>query len=193
MYNSIAITSAKKEIISNRTVIGLIGTLLFMALTALGAHVYIPLSFTPVPITLQTFFVLLSGALLGKRLGPLSQSLYIAMGATGAGIFFSGSSGLAYIMGPTGGYLIGFVVATYLMGRILRNRDSLAAIIIAMVIGELTILSFGVLWLCAGLKFSLNQAIYMGAIPFIAGDIVKLLAASLICNRYLGRAKRLFY
>jgi len=193
MYGSISGALTKKEIVTGKTVTALIGIFGFVLFTALGAYVYIPLRITPVPITLQTFFVLSSGAILGRRLGSLSQVLYFALGATGLPLFLSGSWGISHIFGPTGGYLLGFVAASYIIGGILNRRDSTTAIVIALIIGELVILIFGAAWLWAGLHFSLKQAFYLGVLPFIPGDTLKLIAAVIICKRYLKRAKALFY
>ncbi|MCH7819743.1 MAG: biotin transporter BioY, partial [Candidatus Marinimicrobia bacterium] len=83
----------------------------FALLTALGALIRIPLPFTPIPITLQTFFVLLAGAMLGSKRGTLSQMVYVFAGAAGIPIFAGMSSGLALLAGPTGGFLAGFLLA----------------------------------------------------------------------------------
>ncbi|MFH1867742.1 MAG: biotin transporter BioY [Candidatus Omnitrophota bacterium] len=192
MNNSISVSLTKNEIISSKTATAIIGVVSFVLLTTLGAYVYIPLGFTPVPITLQTFFVILSGAILGKKFGAISQISYIALGATGLPMFLSGSFGLAYLLGPTGGYILGFVAASYAIGKLLRNNDSLVSIVTALIIGEAIILSLGAGWLMAGLRFSLSNAFYLGVLPFIPGDIIKIIVASLICKKYLKRAKFLF-
>src|SRR3972149_5422736 len=96
--------------LEQRAVTATIGIAAFVVMTALGAHVRIPLPFTPVPITLQTFFVHLAGATLGPALGPVSQALYILAGTAGMPVFAGGASGLAYLVkGAPTGYLIGFV------------------------------------------------------------------------------------
>ncbi len=192
MNNSVSIAISRKEVISNKAAIAIIGITSFVLLTALGAYVYIPLGFTPVPITLQTFFVLLSGAILGKKYGFISQIAYILLGATGLPLFLSGTFGFAHLLGPTGGYILGFVIASYLIGKILQYKDSTAAIFIALIVGEAIILSLGAGWLWVGLGFSLSKAFYLGALPFIPGDIIKLMAAFIICKKYLKRSKSLF-
>lgn len=193
MYNSLSAVVTKREIIQGRLAIALMGVITFVLFTALGAYVYIPLRFTPIPITLQTFFVLLSGGLLGKRLGPLSQAAYLVLGAAGFPLFLTGSFGFSYMFGVTGGYLVGFVLAAYVIGRLLKEKDSTAAIIIALTAGELIILSCGGAWLWIGLNFGFKQALYLGVLPFIPGDTIKLIAAILICRKYFSRAKSLFY
>ncbi|NQT90593.1 MAG: biotin transporter BioY [Candidatus Omnitrophica bacterium] len=182
----------KKEVIASRSAVALIGVTCFVLCTALGAYVYIPLGFTPVPLTLQTFFVLLSGAILGRRLGSLSQGAYLILGAAGIPLLSAGSFGLARIAGPTGGYLIGFVLAAYIVGKIVSGKGSLLSIITALICGELIILLSGAGWLYAGFHFSLRQALYMGILPFIPGDIIKIVVATLIIRKYLARSKELF-
>lgn len=192
MNNSVSAAIIGKEIVSSKTATTIIGIASFVLLTALGAYVYIPLGFTPVPITLQTFFVLSSGAILGRRLGPISQITYIILGVTGLPMFLSGSFGLAYLLGPTGGYILGFVIASYVIGKLLQNNDSLISIVTALIIGEAIILSLGAGWLWVGLRFSLTKAFYLGVIPFIPGDIIKIIVASFICKKYIKRARSLF-
>lgn len=108
---------------------------LFAALTALGARVAIPLPFTPVPVTLQVLFPLLAGLLLGSKRGALSQAEYVAAGLAGLPVFAKGGGGLAYFLGPTGGYLLGFIAAAFVVGELAakmrastRDFDTLVSI-----------------------------------------------------------------
>ena len=190
--NIVATTLSRKEIITDKKTIALIGIISFVLFTALGAYVYVPLAFTPVPLTMQTFFVLLSGALLGKRLGSLSQAVYILLGMGGIPLFSAGSFGLMRIAGPTGGYLFGFVLAGYAVGKMLKNKDSLSSIAIALTIGALIILLSGAGWLCLGLGFSIKNAFLLGVVPFMPGEILKVAAAAIICRKYLKRAKEVY-
>jgi len=150
----------------------------FSLMTALAAQISIPLPFTPVPITGQTFAVLLGGALLGSRRGALSILLYLGEGAAGLPVFAGGTGGFARFIGPTGGYLIGFVVAAYLVGALAErgwDRRFWRAVV-AMLIGEGAIYLFGLLWLArfvpSGKVFSL------GMLPFLPGDLIKLILAA---------------
>ncbi|MBI4972331.1 MAG: biotin transporter BioY, partial [Candidatus Omnitrophica bacterium] len=118
-------TLLKKEIIYNRVVCRFIGVAVLVILTSLGAFVRIPLPFTPVPITLQTFFVLLSGAFLGSNLGAVTQLSYILLGVSGLPIFTAAGSGPLYLFGPTAGYLWGFVLASLFIGKFIKySRDN---------------------------------------------------------------------
>jgi biotin transport system substrate-specific component len=144
------------------------------------AQVRIPLPFTPVPITGQTFAVLLVGAVLGFRRGAASLGLYLLMGLVGLPFFAGGASGLTYLLGPTGGYLIGFVVAASLVGLLAaRGLDRrIPTALLAFLAGEIVIYLFGVAWLSHFL--GIPHAIAAGMLPFILGDAIKLAAAGLV-------------
>ena len=143
------------------------------------AQVRIPLPFTPVPLTGQTFAVLLVGAGLGSRRGAASLLLYLLQGIIGLPVFAGGASGLAVLLGPTGGYLVGFVVAAYLIGLLAaRGLDRrIPSAFLAFLAGEAVIYLFGVAWLSVFLGF--QRAIMAGFLPFLIGDALKLVAAAL--------------
>ena len=167
--------------LEHRAVSAGIGVVAFAVMTALGAHVRIPLPWTPVPITLQTLFVSLAGATLGPILGPASQGLYLAAGAAGAPLFAGGLGGLAYLMGgPTTGYLLGFVPATVCTGWLIRRREAPGILwtLLSMAAGILTVYACGVAWLAWSLNLSLTAALAQGLLPFLLGDAVKLCAAA---------------
>ncbi|MCK9603036.1 MAG: biotin transporter BioY [Candidatus Omnitrophica bacterium] len=179
----------KKEIIVNKILCRLAGVLLFVVLTALGAFVRIPLPFTPVPLTLQTFFVLLSGAFLGARLGVVAQLSYVMLGVWGLPIFTGAGSGLLYLFGPTGGYLLGFVLAAMFLGRTIRQaRDNLFLIFVFFCIADAILLFCGSLWLGMLFKVSFVKSLLVGFLPFIPGDLLKALFAAFL---YLGLRPRL--
>ena len=137
----------KQELISNKKLCRLFAVGAFIALTALSAFVRIPLFFTPVPLTLQTFFVLLSGALLGRKLGVLAQAAYLSLGLTGQQVFTGTGSGSLYLLGPTGGYVVGFVLASFLAGCLLiKEKQSVLAVFIRLLAADFVIL----LMLCSG-------------------------------------------
>ena len=150
------------------------------ALTGLAAQVLIPLPFTPVPITLQTFTVLLSGAALGPVRGTASMLLYLAVGVAGFGWFAEGRSGMAF---PSFGYIVGFVVAAALVGALARrgaDRGVLGTIGL-MVAGNLVIYAIGLPWLMAALGVDLARGLELGVTPFLIGDALKIaLAAGLL-------------
>ncbi|MBN2126753.1 MAG: biotin transporter BioY [Deltaproteobacteria bacterium] len=153
---------------------------MFGAATAAGAYMVIPLP--PVPITLQTLLTGLSGALLGGRLGALSQVVYVLLGIIGLPVFAGGKAGLGVLFGPTGGYLLGFIAAGYLTGRLVESREKPGFLWVALSIlagfGLIYLLGIAQLSLVAGL--SLTKALSLGMIPFLVGDLLKVIAAALI-------------
>ena len=182
----------QKEIILDATASRAIGLLCFIVLTALGAHIRIPLPFTPVPITLQTFFVLLAGAVLGGRWGIISQFGYVVLGSIGLPIFAGASFGLAVLFGPTGGYLFGFILAAGLVGTIISRHTpcGLGRILIAMFSGALLIDLLGCIWLGMFFKAAWKEILALGLWPFLPGDIIKLIAAALIYQKIQKRTKQ---
>lgn len=144
------------------------------------AQVEIPLPFTPVPITGQTFGVLLVGAAMGSKRGAASLTLYLAQGALGLPFFAGGAHGLSVLTGATAGYLLGFIGAAYVIGRLAEKglERSVRTSFIPFLVGTVLIYACGVTWLAVMLG-SWSKAVTFGLIPFLIGDIIKLLAASL--------------
>lgn len=143
------------------------------ALLALSAKINLPLPY--VPMTLQTLVVVLVGAAYGRRLGAATVLVYIAVGAAGMPLFAGPVGGLAPLVGPTGGYLFGFVVAAFVTGLLCeRGADrSIARLFGAMLIGHLAIVGFGFVWLAFGLQLGAGKAWLVGVVPFFAGALVK--------------------
>ena len=141
------------------------------------AQIEIPLQ--PVPITGQTFAVLLVGATLGSKRGAASLALYLAEGALGLPFFAGGAAGLTYVVGATGGYLIGFIVAAYVIGLLAERglERSIRTSILPFLAGTLVIYLFGVSWLAIVLG-SFQKAVAAGLLPFLIGDAIKLAAAA---------------
>jgi biotin transport system substrate-specific component len=149
----------------------------FSAFVALSARVAIP--WWPVPMTLQPLTVLFTGAVLGSRRGALTLVLYLAEGAVGLPVF-AGGAGIAYMLGPTGGYLVSYPVAAGLVGWLAeRGWDrKLAWTAAAMTLGLLVIYAFGVVWL-VGFLGDLWASLVQGMLIFIPGDLVKIVIATL--------------
>ena len=159
------------------------------ALTAGAAQIVIPLQ--PVPFTMQTFAVLLVGTAIGPVRGALSMLLYALVGALGLPVFASASSGNVFAL-PTGGYIVGFVLAAALVGWLaqLKWDRKFLKMIVTFVAGSLVIYAVGAPWLAASLGMSLGQAIAVGVVPFLIGDALKaLLAAGILPLAWLGVAK----
>ncbi|MDA3838359.1 MAG: biotin transporter BioY [Candidatus Delongbacteria bacterium] len=145
---------------------------------ALMAQIVIPMY--PVPFTGQTLGVLLTGALIGKKRASLSLLSYLLMGFIGMPVFVGGTFGIARLAGPTGGYLIGFVFAAMIVGYLCEkgwDRNFITSVF-AMIIGSVVIYSFGLLWLSNFTGWS--KVLSSGLIPFISGDIIKILIAASI-------------
>ena len=182
----------ERDLIRHKALANAAGVTIFTILTALGAYIKIPLIFTPVPITAQTFFVILAGAVLGKRLGTLSQIGYIILGSLGLPIFAGVGYGFSYLAGPTGGYLIGFIICAFLVGNFIEFRKSIWWKIIIFILGLTSIYLCGILWLSLILNISLYKSILLGCIPFIPVAILKIVFALLIYLKFNTRIKKAF-
>lgn len=135
----------------------------------------------PVPFTMQTFAVLMIGALFGARRGSLTVLVYLIEGAVGLPVFSLGRGGPAILFGPTGGFLIGFIAAAFVTGLLAQKRwdRRVVTTILAMFAGNVLIHIFGLLWL--SLLIGFQKALVTGIYPFIVGDIIKIaLAAALL-------------
>ncbi|MFP4482801.1 MAG: biotin transporter BioY [Thermovirgaceae bacterium] len=169
---------------------------LFAVLTAVGAYIRIP--FPLVPMTLQTLFVFMSGALLGSRGGALSQILYVGMGFVGLPVF-AGGGGPQYLLHPTIGFILGFIAGAWVIGRAIDafDRVSFFTCLMACFMGIAVIYSMG----AAGLYFNLNvvagkatsfrTVLEIGIIPFITADGVKAVAVAAVAARIAPRLRHL--
>jgi biotin transport system substrate-specific component len=152
----------------------------FSLLTALSAQIVIPIG--PVPITGQTFVVLLCGALLGSRLGAMAMIAYLIEGASGLPFFAGGMSGIAHLLGPTGGYLVAFPAAAFITGAFAEHgwdRKFVTAAA-AMAVGSLVIMFCGWLWFSYLTHTSPFVAFQLTVLKFIPGDIIKILLAAAV-------------
>ena len=164
----------------NQTLVRNIGLVVGLtAFTALCAQVSIPLPFTPVPLTLQTFAVLGGAAALGAERAVLAQALYVGLAWLGLPILAEHKGGSEVVFGATGGYLVGFIIASLVVGLISKQGASknLLGTVAAFAAGTLTIYAFGVSWLAHSTGMSISQAISLGMRPFIVGDIIKAAVA----------------
>ncbi len=160
----------------------------------LAASSWISIPFYPVPLTMQTLAVLLVGGLLGPRLGVAAVTSYLALGLAGAPMFHNGLGGLVLLVGPTGGYLVGFIPAAFLMG--LAGRKGWAAstfrsgaarrwllVIVGAIAAEIAIYTLGLPWLAFTTGTDAGTAAAMGLTPFLLGDLVKMsIAVLLVCG-----------
>lgn len=150
-------------------------TLIGTAFITVAGYITIPLPFTPVPISLATFAVLLTGAALGPLRGSASAGLYLVLGLVGVPLFAHGASGWAF---SSFGYIVGYVVAALIVGALARRRSdrSVWSTLGLAAVGSLTIYAFGVPWLAAFAGIDLATAFTLGVLPFLIGDAVKIVA-----------------
>ena len=160
---------------------------------ALAAQVSIPLPFTPVPITGQTFAVLLVGASLGSLLGFASLSLYLVVGILGAPVYSDGASGWEVVRGATGGYLVGFLLAAAAAGALAERRwdRRLGSAVAAMLTGNVVVYLVGLPWLAVKIDGDLETTLEQGLYPFVVGDLVKLYLAGALLPAAWALVRRL--
>ena len=170
---------------------------LMACITGLMAQIIIPLPWTPVPITAQTFAVLCSGLFLGKKYGCLSQVLYVVLGIAFVPWFGGMTGGIEIFLGSTGGYFIGFIIAAYFIGYISekyansRNFTKMAAVIgvanfaLIYIPGLLGLALWA--YLTQGTVLGIMDLLLMGLVPFIFGDIVKILGAAGVSKVFLPK------
>lgn len=158
---------------------------LFAALISVGAYIAIPLPGTPVPIVLQNLFIMLSALLLGPAWGLAATAIYLCLGALGLPVFAGGTGGAARFLGPTGGFLVGYLPAVLVMGLISGLgakrrwwRDALA-----LLAGTCLIYACGIPWLRFAIKGSWEKALSAGLIPFLPGDAIKMALALPLASR----------
>jgi biotin transport system substrate-specific component len=186
-------TILKKEIISHKALTKIVGILVFIILTALGAFVRIPLPFSPVPITLQTFFVLLSGVFLGAGCALTSQAAYLTLGLLGLPLFTGTGSGLLYLFGPTGGYLLSFPLVSFFISRFIKYIPCRLLPVLGLFFsGSLIILVCGIIWLKIIFGYNLLKLLFIGFIPFLPGDLLKALIASFLYLKLKSRLQVIF-
>jgi biotin transport system substrate-specific component len=157
---------------------------LFAALTAILSQIAIPIG--PVPINLATFVVFCAAALLGSKLGALSLIIWALLGIVGTPVFSMYRSGLGALMGPTGGYIIGYIPAAFITGLLIEKLNKENKIFIypvAMLTGMLTYFILGTAWFMYSTSTGLWDALMICVIPFLPGEFIKILAATLISKR----------
>lgn len=163
--------------------------LIFSFALLTGVFAKIKVEIGPVPITMQTLAVLLSGSLLGAKRGALSQILYLLFGLGGIP-WFSRGGGISYVFSPTFGYIVGFVFCAFFVGFLVERGfgKSFSRLVLAMIFGEIFLYLFGIFWLAK--FFSFKRALAVGLYPFLIGDFLKIFLASFICSFFGKLIKR---
>jgi len=156
---------------------------LFAALTAVGAFISIPIY--PVPLTLQTLFSLLAGMTLGSVMAVSSQIIYVLLGVIGLPVFAGFKAGIGILFGPTGGFLLGFIISAYVIGKIieLKKEKNIFYYFLAGLSGTVIIYIIGITQLSLVTGIGVKKAITVGMLPFLPGDILKIVAASFIASK----------
>ncbi|MHB1419100.1 MAG: biotin transporter BioY [Bacillota bacterium] len=154
---------------------------LFAAITAVLGYISIPLGFSPVPISGQTLGVMLTGSILTTRQATMSLVTFLLLGIAGVPVFAGGTGGIGIIAGPRGGYLIGFLVGAVVISLLKGKKNSVVRTAIANVVGGILIIYLcGVPWLNLITGMGWDKAVVAGALPFIPGDIFKVVVATLV-------------
>lgn len=177
--NSMFDAAFPKAELWQKTILVLTGS----GLMALASRLTLPLPWTPVPITGQTFAVLLLAAMLGARLSLATQFLYLLQGVAGLPVFSAGTTwGIGRLLGPTGGYLVGFLAVSYVVGTLADHGwgKKLLSALMMMIMGEVVLFLVAIPWLKMVLPVSWSQALGLGLLPFLPGDLFKLLLAALL-------------
>lgn len=165
---------------------------LFTALISVGAYIAVPLPGTPVPIVLQNLFIMLAALLLGPGWGLVSVLVYLVLGALGLPVFSGGTGGFARFLGPTGGYLVGYIPAVLAMGLISRmgQRRRWWRDLIALILGCAIVYAVGLPWLKAAIRGSWQKVLAGGLVPFLPGDAIKIALAVLLAGRLAALVER---
>jgi biotin transport system substrate-specific component len=160
----------------------IVGASLFIALCA---RISLPLPFTPVPLTLQNFAVLLVGLTMGSSRGFLAVALYLGEGAVGLPVFnLAGLGGVAQLLGPTGGYLMSYPFVAFVSGWIAeRGTNSFRRCVVAAGLGEVVLFAGGLIWLAVWVHGSWRLAAQFGFLPFIFAEIAKVMVAAGLASR----------
>ena len=158
---------------------------LFTALIIIGGYISIPIPISPIPIVLADFFVMMAGLFMGYKWGAGSVMLYVFLGFVGLPIFAGGKAGLSVIVGPTGGFVFGYLLMAFLIGFIsTRGKGSFIKNLAALIVGNISLYTVGILGLKISMDLSIGKAIAVGLFPFIIGIVIKV-AALLILARIL--------
>lgn len=169
---------------------------LFTALIIIGGYISVPIPVGPVPIVLADFFVMVTALFLGYKWGSVSVVMYLALGALGLPVFAGGKAGLAVLVGPTGGFLIGYILVVLSIGLLTEKvkttsgKVTLVKNLVALIVGNVFLYLIGVPWLKMATSMSWSAALLAGFVPFIAGIVIKIIVAAALGQVLLPRFKQ---
>lgn len=152
---------------------------LFAALTAICSFINIPLGFTPIPVNLGTLAVFLTGGILGKKYGTISMTVYVLLGAVGVPVFSGFRGGLGVLAGPTGGYIIGYVAAAFVIGLLIDKLPNWLSMLIGLTICYI----LGTAWFMISTGTALWASLVSCVFPFLIGDALKIFVAALLVKK----------
>lgn len=159
---------------------------IFATITGVTSGIIIPLPFTPIPMTLATLAVMLTGGLLGSKYGSISMIVYVLLGAFGAPVFSGYTGGFGKLIGPTGGYILGYILTAFIIGIIIEKinkKNSFYINIIAMGIGISTCYILGTLWFMISTNTPLWASLVSCVFPFLIGDVLKIVAGAMLIKK----------
>lgn len=182
-----------KALINDRTRKYLITALMSAVIMILSPFsITIPIS--PVPISLSTLTIYLASYILGSKYAAISTMLYVLLGIIGLPVFTGFTGGVAKVLGPTGGYIISYVFLAIIAGSVIeKNYNNKVICFLGMFLGTIVLYIVGSLWLAFVMRISFSAALFAGVIPFIPGDIVKMIVALFLGDRIRIILKRLNY
>ena len=183
-------TAAVREVVEDRRARMGVGILAFALATSLGATIAVPLPGTSVPMSLQPLFVILSGTVLGAWGGAAAMALYLAMGAMGAPVFALGGAGIPWLLGPTGGYLVAMPAAAFVAGVVAGHGRGWGRLLAGLTLGLAVIYVGGLSRLFVLTGQDVGALLRVGVLPFLAGDVAKILAAALLTRTVESRSPR---
>ena len=155
---------------------------LFAAVIAVASQISVPVQ--PIPLNMGMFAVLLCGGMLGKKFGTISVAVYILLGIIGAPVFAGFRGGLGVLAGPTGGYIAGYVIIAFVTGAVCEKTHKLKFTIPFMLLAVVLCYILGTMWFCATTGNDFVSALSMCVIPFMPVDILKVVLASIVINKY---------
>lgn len=161
---------------------------LFTALIIIGAYISIPIPISPVPIVLADFFVMLAGLFLGTKHGLISVILYLSLGVIGLPVFSNAGGGIAFIFGPTGGFLLGYLPLVAIIGlSTLSPKFSVVKYLALLLVGNIFLYLAGILWLNIMGNLNWSTSVAIGLVPFLPGTIVKIVVVLAIGRAFLNK------
>ncbi|MDR2648249.1 MAG: biotin transporter BioY [Clostridiales bacterium] len=168
---------------SKRKIRELTLTAFFAVFTAVCSQIFLPLPFTPVPINCALLSVFMAGYILGSKKGALSQIVYILLGCAGFPVFANFHGGIGTIIGPTGGYIVGYIAAGFISGLFNKSRYHAVIAGLSMILGLFACYALGVAWFVISAGAHFLDALSMCVTPFLLGDAVKIIAAVFLSGR----------